>query len=238
MDDWQQLAIIPVDRAHKYDVEFLESRSFWEDDPSFVERFYIASSGELLVCESIFKEQPIKLGSLREVEMVAVVANVESLRDMFAALTEHTFQVDLGIADTRLTDYLTEMLVRFIRLDAIFRFRNTVGRRLEEVAEMMLEADQRQGKPRREIYRHIGDFTLFWTGIYPEALSHLQSPDRKDHLLDYLEQGKRSYFIASTYDDKPYHDEAPVLRRLSAEFELCSVGLQQVRKEWEKPVGS
>jgi hypothetical protein len=169
--------------------------------------------------------------------MVAVVARPESLRDMFAAFTEHTFQVDLGIADTRLTDYLADMLLRFIRFDAIFRFRSTVGRRLEEVAEMMLEAEQRQGKPRREIYRHIGDFTLFWTGVYPEALSNLQSPDHKDHLLDYLEQGKRSYYIASTYSDGPYQEEAPILRRLSDEFELCSVGLQQVRKEWEKPAG-
>lgn len=167
--------------------------------------------------------------------MVAVVARPESLRDMFAALTEHAFQVDLGIADTRLTDYLADMLLRFIRFDSIFRFRSTVGRRLEDVAEMMLEAEQRQGKPRREIYRHIGDFTLFWTGVYPEALSHLQSPDRRDHLLDYLEQGKRSYLIASTYEEEPYQAEAPILRRLSVEFELCSLGLQQVRKEWERP---
>lgn len=167
--------------------------------------------------------------------MVAVVARPEALRDMFAALTEHTFQVDLGIADSRLTDYLADMLLRFIRFDTIFRFRSTLGRRLEEVAEMMLEAEQRQGKPRREIYRHIGDFTLFWTGLYPEALSRLQSPDRKDHLLDYLEQGKRSYMIASTYQDEPWQEEAPILRRLSEEFELCSVGLQQVRKEWQRP---
>ena len=170
--------------------------------------------------------------------MVAVVAKPESLRDLFAALTEQAFQVDLGIADTRLTDYLTDLLMRFIRFDAIFRFRSTVGRRLEDVAEMMFEAEQRQGRPRREIYRHIGDFTLFWTGVYPEALCHLQSPDRKDHLLDYLEQGKRSYLIASEYEDAPYQDEAPVLRRLSVEFELCSVGLQQVRKEWERPARS
>src|SRR5262245_57373095 len=168
--------------------------------------------------------------------MVAVVAKPESLRDLFAAFTEHAFQVDLGIADTRLTDYLTDLLLRFIRFDAIFRFRSTVGRRLEDVAEMMFEAEQRQGKPRREIHRHIGDFTLFWSGIYPEALSHLQSPDHKDHLLDYLEQGKRSYLIASEYDEAPYHEEAPVLRRLSVEFELCSVGLQQARKEWERPL--
>lgn len=170
--------------------------------------------------------------------MVAVVGRPEALRDMFAALTEHTFQVNLGIADTRLTDYLTDLLLRFIRCDALYRFRSNVGRRLEDVAEMMYEAEQRQGKPRREIHRHIGDFTLFWTGVYPEALSRLQSPDSRDHLLSYSEQGKRSYLIASSFDDGPYQEEAPVLRRLSEEFELCSVGLRQVRKVWEQPAAA
>src|SRR6185369_578981 len=158
----------------------------------------------------------------------------ETLRDLFAALTEHTFQVDLGIADTRLTDYLTDLLLRFTRTETIYRLRDTLGRRLEEVAEMMIEAGQRQGKPRREIYRHIGDFTLFWSGVYPEALSRLQAADSRDHLLNYLEQGKRSYYIASTFEDEPYREEAPILRRLSEEFELCTVGLRHVRKEWER----
>src|SRR5262245_48093238 len=167
--------------------------------------------------------------------MVAVVGKPEALRDMFAALTEHTFQVDLGIADTRLTDYLTDLLIRFSRCDALYRFRSVIGRRLEDIAGMMFEAERRQGKPRREIHRHIGDFALFWTGVYPEALSRLQSPDSRDHLLDYLEQGKRSYMIASSFEEEPYQEEAPLLRRLSVEFELCSVGLNQVRKEWEKP---
>lgn len=166
--------------------------------------------------------------------MVAVVRDGESLRRMFAGYTEQTFEVELGIADPPLVDYLADLLSRFVRWEAIFRLRDTVGRRLEEVAEMMLEAEQRQGQPRREVYRHIGDFTLFWTGVYPEALSRLQEASHKDHLLDYTQQGKRSYFIASTFEDDPYRDEAPVLRRLSEEFELCSVGLRRVRQEWER----
>ena len=56
----------------------------------------------------------------------------------------------------------------------------------------------------------------------------------KDHFIDYCEQGKRSYYIASTFGDDPYRDEAPVLRRLSDEFELCAYGLNQVRREWER----
>ena len=105
--------------------------------------------------------------------MVQVLTGGESLRRLFAALTENTFQAELGVADPNLTDYLSGLLVRFVRLDAIFRIRDTVGRRLEEVAEMMMEAEQREGKPKREIYRHIGDFALFWSGVYPEALARL-----------------------------------------------------------------
>ena len=158
----------------------------------------------------------------------------DALRRFFSALTESTFHVDLGVADPPLIDYLVELLLRFVRMEAVLKIRDTEGRRLEEVAEMLVEAEERHAHPRREIYRHIGDFTLFWAGIYPEALTRLKSPSRRDHLIDYFEQGKRGYLIASTYDEEPYEDEAPVLRRLSRDFELCTYGLNRVRAEWEK----
>ncbi len=166
--------------------------------------------------------------------MKPVVADADALRRLFAATTEQTFEVQLGVADPPLIDYLVNLLVRFVRMDAIFSIRDTVGRRLEEVAEMLLEAENRLAQPRREIYRHIGDFTLFWSGVYPEALSRLRSPDGRDHLIDYFEQGKRSYYIASTYDEEPYLTEAAVLRRLSEDFELCTFGLNSVRRVWEE----
>jgi hypothetical protein len=165
--------------------------------------------------------------------MRVIESGEAALRRLFAGLVEQTFHADLGIADPTLTDYLAEMLCRFVRFDVLYRVRDTGGRRLEEVAEMIVEAEQRQLGPRREIHRHIGDFTLFWSGVYPEALPRMRSADRKDCLLNYCEQGKRSYYIASTYEDEPYAKDAPVLRRLSDEFELCGVGLNRVRREWE-----
>jgi hypothetical protein len=158
------------------------------------------------------------------------------LRQLFAALTEHAFIESLGLADPKLIDYLTELLIRFVHVDAIWRLRSIQGKRLEEVAEMLVEAEseRRSVGSTREIHRHIGDFTLFWAGAYPEVLRELCAPLRKDHLVDYQQQGKRSYWIASQYDDEPYREEAPVLRRLSERFELCAFGLGQVRREWEK----
>jgi hypothetical protein len=158
------------------------------------------------------------------------------IRRHFAGLTEQTFLSELGVGDPRLCDYLSEMLVRFLHIDALYRLRDTKGKRLEEVVDMMFEAESLppEGRTRREVHRHIGDFTLFWTGVYPEALNRLRSILTKDHFVDYCEQGKRSYYIASTFEDAPYRDEAPVLRRLSERFELWAFGLGQVRKEWER----
>jgi hypothetical protein len=158
------------------------------------------------------------------------------LRKLFAGLAEQTFLSTLGMADPSLIDYLSELLSRFMHMDAVFRLRNTAGRGLEEVADMMLEAESLppEGRTRREVHRHIGDFTLFWTGVYPEALKRLRSVLHKDHFIDYCEQGKRSYYIASTFEDEPYRDESMVLRRLSTQFELCAYGLNQVRREWER----
>ena len=158
------------------------------------------------------------------------------LRRMFAGLTEQTFINTLGVADPRLTDYLSELLSRFIHMDAVYRLSNVRGRKLEEVADMMIEAEAMPpaGRTRREVYRHIGDFTLFWSGVFPEALRRMRSPLRKDELVDYCERGKRSYYIASTMRERDDDEQSGVLERLSHDFELCVYGLGEVRREWER----
>lgn len=158
------------------------------------------------------------------------------LRHYFSGLTEQTFMADLGVADPPLIDYLSELLSRFVHIDAIYKLRSGAGGRLEEVADMLMavEALPPEGRTSREMHRHIGDFTLYWTGVYPEVLKRLRSPMVKDHFIDYCEQGKRSYYIASTFEGEPFKEEATVLRRLSERFELCAYGLTQVRREWER----
>jgi hypothetical protein len=165
-----------------------------------------------------------------------IPTDIATLRRLFSGLTEQTFIAELGLTDTRLVDYLSELLTRFIHRDSIFAVRSADGRRLEQLALMMGEAerDALSRDARREIFRHMGDFALFWTGVYPEALR--KQAAGKDALVDYSEQGKRSYYIASTYSDTPTQkEEAPILRRLSAEFELCAFGLRQVRNHLEQP---
>ncbi len=155
-----------------------------------------------------------------------------TLHRYLAGVTENTFSVELGMADTRVIDYVVDLLLRFVHSDSLFSVRNLSGRRLDEVADMVAEAECRTGKPRREVHRHIGDFTLFFSGVFPEALRTLRQAGRKDYFVDYCTQGKRAYYIASTIDNDDA-DQGDVLARLSSHFELCAYGLNQVRKQWD-----
>jgi hypothetical protein len=166
--------------------------------------------------------------------MTRAIPQTHPLHRLFRGITEHTFQSELGIADPRLVGYVADLLACFVPSQAIWRLRDARGRRLHEVAAMVAEAESAaDAARRRDCHRHVGDYTLFWTGVYPEALPRLQSDDSPDHLIDYQQQGKRSYYLASTLEGG---DEAPILRRLSDQFELCAFGLSRVRREWENLV--
>jgi hypothetical protein len=98
---------------------------------------------------------------------------------------------------------------------------------------MLVEADVRLNADsfdrEREVHKHIGDFLLFWSGLYPEFLRKLKAPGSKDLFVDFDEQGKYSYHVVSTFDHDPYSAEAPIFRKLSAEFEQYKYGLSLVR---------
>ncbi|HWB00064.1 MAG TPA: hypothetical protein VG713_16335 [Pirellulales bacterium] len=155
------------------------------------------------------------------------------LHRFFTGLAEYTFQTKLGIADPPLVEYIAELLTRFVHSDGVYKIRNPSGRRLHELAEMLIEAEARRGDPQREVHRHIGDYALFWTGVFPESLKNQKQRAQMDFFIDYCQQGKRSYYIASTLRNEDNAEQSAVLERLSHEFELCAYGLGELRREWE-----
>lgn len=153
----------------------------------------------------------------------------------FAGLCEYIFESKLGVADPPLVDYVSDLLLRFARLDTVHRVRSLSGQPVVQVADMLAEAENRIGLARRDVHRHIGDVTLFWTGVYPESLPRLKAVERKDYFVDYCAQGKRAYKIASTIEtDRTEDTTAELLERLSVQFELCAYGLGEIRREWER----
>ena len=157
----------------------------------------------------------------------------DALRHLFAGCCEYAFQAELGVADPRLIDYMVDLLMRFARSEAFAPTRDPQGRRLSRITELIAEAEQREGRPRRDLHQHIGDVTLFWTGVYPEALPKVQAIDSPDFFVDLPEQGRRCYMIAGEYEEEPNVEDAVVLRRIADEYPTCQQGLTLARQQWE-----
>lgn len=157
------------------------------------------------------------------------------LRRMFAGLVEHAFCAEVGMCDPGLTDYMADLLVDFTHIDRLDLLRRTAGKEPGQVATMLAMASDSEvpvSKVERDrrMYRSLGDYTLFWAGIYPEQLRRM-SRAPSDVLMDFVTQGRRSYAIVS---DLMPPDAAPpprLFRLLSEDFEHCLYGLGLVRRE-------
>lgn len=146
----------------------------------------------------------------------------------------HASLTRLGeVDDHRVEEYLAEMLASFVHHDRIYAIRDAEGRRIHSVAEMMIEGDVRLNADsfdrEREVHRHIGDFVLFWSGMFPEFLRQLKRPGGKDSLLDLVSQGRESYHIVSTFEHDPYGKDAPTFKKLSEGFDMYQRSLILVR---------
>ena len=160
------------------------------------------------------------------------------LRRLFTDLVTRRLRGDAGICDPSIAEYISTVLTTFADVNNLYRFRDARGRRLEDVGEMLIESNPmlvaRSFDRERAIRKHVGDFTLFFTGLFPEYVASLPRRGlRLDSFIDYLKAGKESYRIVSFFDQFEYKAEAPLFRRLSDEFERCVYGLNLVKRDLE-----
>lgn len=150
----------------------------------------------------------------------------------FRGLTEYAFHARLGVVDPPLVDYVSLLLVRFLRNDLAAGPAASVPATNDVTQMLVTAADRSTPDEAREEYRHIGDITLFWSGLYPEALRRPAVPGRIDRLAAYRSTGKRAYRLAATLEPNDAAAERRLLERLAEEYDLCVEGLAEVRRIW------
>lgn len=171
------------------------------------------------------------------------VRHPNDITRFFQGLTEHAFQATLGVVDPPLVDYVSVLLVRYLRSDSIAswpgRGRKS-GAAVPAVEQLWRAAaattESLAAEPLdREGFRELGDAALFWTGLYPEAVRRPRgglAEELTPSVADYRAVGRRAYWLASRLPATDPDEEGRLLARLSHEFDLCVAGLAEVRKSW------
>ena len=151
------------------------------------------------------------------------------VRQTFHALTERGSQQS-RLSDREIHKYLSNLLVEFIHVDNLYRVRDEHGRRLEYIVDLLKKTDEYCEVDKKEIYKHVGDFSLFILGLFPESLSRGK---RCISLNYYADQGRRSYMILSEMNS--LQPTFVIFRKLSEQFERCVHTLNWVRNYISDP---
>jgi len=134
------------------------------------------------------------------------------LRVLFREAAEWAFRYGLfpeaQARDARLQWYLSEdLLARFLHVDELYRLRDARGRPLADVAEMLTSGQAAAVSPELRAFavqRHIGDYTLFIIGLFPESLERIRRDwRRKDSVM--LQLGD---LVVSFRDPGEYYEHA------------------------------
>jgi hypothetical protein len=156
------------------------------------------------------------------------------LRRFFDRAVQASFH-DLALGDAPVAAYLADLLTRFARTEQLFPVGVTMPR-LETVVDLLLEAqaawDERGAhfEPEREVSvrRHIGDYTLFMTGLFRERVERVASTGY------YVSQGRRAYRFVSEHgratSRRPARDAASLYARLAERFEHYAWALDYARR--------
>jgi hypothetical protein len=160
-----------------------------------------------------------------------------SLREFLGKLVWQHFFADVRLEEPDVANYVSNMLADFVHVDNLYRIRSAQGKRLQDVGEMLIESNPLMEASsfdrEREVRKHVGDYTLFMTGLFPESVARARQSrnPRLDAFVDFVQAGKESYAIVSSFDQFEYKDEAPLFRTLSDKFEFCVVGLNLVKQD-------
>ena len=159
------------------------------------------------------------------------------LQRMFLEMVGRHYAEEIGIRDQEVVGYVAHLLAEFCDAEQLFKIHDAADRPLTDVGEMLIESNPVYGPApsfdrERQVRKHIGDYTLFFTGMFPESLNRVRlRRARLENMIDWIKAGKESYYIVSQFNVFEYQKEAPLYAQLSSVFEHCILGLAIARRD-------
>ncbi len=150
-------------------------------------------------------------------------------KKFFRALADRAL-TQSSLADRDLHRYLSDLLLEFMAVESLYKIRDEDGARVEYLFDMLRLASDAPRTQKKVHYKHIGDYSLFILGMFPESLTRGKRAISPSY---YADTGRRSYWAASELE----RDQAStvVYRKLADKFAPCVTSLNWVRQYTSDP---
>src|SRR3984957_6214461 len=112
------------------------------------------------------------------------------LQELFQDLVGRHYAEEIGIRDPQIVAYVAHLLAEFCEADQLFKIHDASDRQLADMGEMLIESDPVYGPApsfdrERQVRKHIGDYALFFAGMFPESINHFRL--RRQRLENFVE---------------------------------------------------
>jgi hypothetical protein len=156
------------------------------------------------------------------------------LHEFFLSMARRSFS-ELGVGDDAVVGYVAALLTEFAHSDRLYPWRDAHGKPIDSVitarvaTEHAKAVDQRSLMHARAMRKHLGDYTLFMSGLFR---THVEQTGALGY---YMEEGRRAYWAVSELDLTLYRTGFLFFQQLSRNFEYYSGALDYMRKAYFTP---
>ena len=149
----------------------------------------------------------------------------------FYLLVRHAFQ-QLGLDDRTVSDYVAELLTEFSAATRLACPVSSPNASHECVVDMILAMQDRGEEERFSVSAHIGNYTLFMTGLYPDRITARRERRGAPGLSYYENMGSQHYDVASHSPVANKYGVSSIYQDLSGAFHDVRLALNNMREHF------
>ncbi|HYK88809.1 MAG TPA: hypothetical protein VE398_08570 [Acidobacteriota bacterium] len=146
------------------------------------------------------------------------------VKKLFQTLTERG-SLQAQLRDQDILQYLGNLLVDFMFIENMHLVHDAGGRRVDHLVDMLKQAVETEMPAKKQYYKHIGDYSLFVLGLFPESLERSRRTSSKNF---YSAAGRIGYQTAGDLESSRWR--ITIFRKLTDEFERCVLSLNWVKE--------
>jgi hypothetical protein len=140
------------------------------------------------------------------------------------------------LEDTQVSNYIANMLAQFTECSRLYNEKGDETKSHQYIVDMITDSLHSDNIEKFHIYCHIGNYTLFLTGMIPEYIKYRYACKRKP--IDkhyYVGFGKTYYGLASGHTNARKNRLTGTLSQLSEGFEVIAQVLSFMNREYFHP---
>lgn len=141
------------------------------------------------------------------------------------------------LEDTQVSNYIANMLAQFTESSRLYNEKGDEAKSHQYIVDMITDSLHSDNTEKFHIYCHIGNYTLFLTGMIPEYIKYRYEYKRRPVGKNYyVGFGKTYYGLASGNTNARRNRLTGTLSQLSEGFEVVAQVLSFMNREYFYPV--